>query len=285
MKNAINGDAPTFGAQAARGRARLAARAGLDEGQDPDRLPEHDLLRERRLRRRAGLPRLLRPQRRHGPRQPCRGGAARRDPGEPDPLRPGRPPEDRPRAPQPRAAPDATRQHYLTRTSTASTATGRCRTRVGPAPGEPGAGGAVLRELRDRPARLEPEVRQEGLRRRLPRDDDDRPRAAEDRARRDREGAAAVDRADGRARHDRRAHGRRPRDGRRPQLPPEPVQPRDAGGAPARLVVQAVRARGGAQGGHLAGDGARLAPGDDRRGRTAVERRQLRGRGPRARST
>src|ERR671925_648731 len=33
-----------------RGDARLAARATLVEGPDPDRLPEHDLLRERRLR-------------------------------------------------------------------------------------------------------------------------------------------------------------------------------------------------------------------------------------------
>ena len=98
----------------------------------------------------------------------------------------------------------------------------------GPAPVEPESGGAVLRELRHRPARLEvpaAEVYGAGL----PGHDDDRPRPPEARAGRDREGAAAVDRADGRARHDRRSHRRRARDGRRPQLPPEPVQPRDAG--------------------------------------------------------
>ena len=66
----------------------------------------------------------------------------------------------------------------------------------------------------------------------------------------------------------------------------EPVQPRDAGRAPAGLVVQAVRARRRA-----AAKASRrrrpshLAPGDDRRRRPALAREQLRGRGPRARST
>ena len=98
----------------------------------------------------------------------------------------------------------------------------------------------------------------------------------------DREGAAAVDRADCRARHDRRSHRRRARDGRRPELPPEPVQPRDPGRAPAGLGVQAVRARRGAASGDLAGDDVQLAPGHDRRRRAALERQQLRGRVPRA---
>ena len=40
--------------QAQGGGARLAARAALVEGADPHRLPEHDLLRERRLRHPAG---------------------------------------------------------------------------------------------------------------------------------------------------------------------------------------------------------------------------------------
>ena len=47
------------------GRARLAARAALVEGPDPDRLPEHDLLRQRRVRGRAGGAHLLR----HRPRR------------------------------------------------------------------------------------------------------------------------------------------------------------------------------------------------------------------------
>ena len=60
------------------------------------------------------------------------------------------------------------------------------------------------------------------------------------------------DRAAGGARRDQPVNRRGARDVRRPQLPREPVQPRGAGRAPARLVVQAVRARDGAEGGHLA---------------------------------
>ena len=80
-------------------------------------------------------------------------------------------------------------------------------------------------------------------------------------ARGDREGAAAVDRPDAALVAIDVAHRRRGRDGRRPQLPPEPVQPRDAGRAPARLGVQAVRARGRASGRDRAVDDLRLAPG------------------------
>ena len=43
-----------------RGGARLPARAPLDQGQDPHRVPEHDLLRRGRLRDRGGRPHLLR---------------------------------------------------------------------------------------------------------------------------------------------------------------------------------------------------------------------------------
>ena len=50
--------------QALRGGARVAARAALVEGPDPHRLPQHGLLRERRLRRRAGVAHLLPSQRR-----------------------------------------------------------------------------------------------------------------------------------------------------------------------------------------------------------------------------
>ena len=41
----------TIAASCKRGRARVAARARVVQGPDPDRVPEHDLLRERRLRR------------------------------------------------------------------------------------------------------------------------------------------------------------------------------------------------------------------------------------------
>ncbi len=46
--------------QAARGRARLRDHAQVDQGGDPPDLPQHDLLRQRRLRHRVGGPHLLR---------------------------------------------------------------------------------------------------------------------------------------------------------------------------------------------------------------------------------
>ena len=68
--------------EAHRGGPRMAARAALVEGQDPDRVPQHRLLRERRVRRRAGLKGLLPPQR---PLHEAGGsGAARRDPRGPE---------------------------------------------------------------------------------------------------------------------------------------------------------------------------------------------------------
>ena len=67
----------------------------LVEGPDPDRVPEHDLLRERRVRDPAGRAGLLRPQRQDA--DAARGGAPRRDPAGPVAVRPGGEP-DRPRA-------------------------------------------------------------------------------------------------------------------------------------------------------------------------------------------
>src|SRR5437588_9535127 len=66
--------------QAEGGRTRLAARAALVEGPDPDGLSEHDLLRQRRLRRRAGRADLLPPWRRPGQAVAGGGGAAGWDP-------------------------------------------------------------------------------------------------------------------------------------------------------------------------------------------------------------
>ena len=59
VKNAINGERADADAQAQGGGARLEARAvgRLVEGPDPHRVPEHDLLREQRLRRPGGLAR------------------------------------------------------------------------------------------------------------------------------------------------------------------------------------------------------------------------------------
>ena len=70
--------------------------------------------------------------------------------------------------------------------------------------------------------------------------------AAGDGAQGDRERPQDARRARRGPRRDRPAHGRGPGDGRRLQLPREPVQPRDAGRAAARLLVQAVRPRDGA---------------------------------------
>ncbi len=75
--------------EAARGRARVPPHARVVEGEDPQQLPEHDLLRERRLRPRGGRadvlpaqPSGLRRARRQALRlRPAagRGGAAGRD--------------------------------------------------------------------------------------------------------------------------------------------------------------------------------------------------------------
>ena len=137
--------------QAEGGRARLEARAGLDEGRDPDRLPEHDLLRQPRLRRRGGVQGLLRAQREE--RQPRRGGAARRHPREPEPLRPGRPPGRDAPAPEPRAPADVPPALPRPRSAPALAEGAAAEPGLGPAAGDPpGRRRAVLRELRDRPA-------------------------------------------------------------------------------------------------------------------------------------
>ena len=82
VKNALVTDAAHDHAQAEGGaRSRGSSSAALVEGQDPDRVPEHDLLRERRLRRRARRAHVLRPQRDEA--DAARGGAARGDPEEP----------------------------------------------------------------------------------------------------------------------------------------------------------------------------------------------------------
>ena len=90
VKNALAAqDDRTRVPEAARGRARLPPHAQVVEGADPQRLPEHDLLRQRRLRDRGGRAHLL-PAQPPGLRRdaatspappqlaPARGGAARR---------------------------------------------------------------------------------------------------------------------------------------------------------------------------------------------------------------
>ena len=105
--------------------------------------------------------------------------------------------------------------------------------------------------------------------------------AAGDGAQGDRERPQDARRPRRRSRRDRPTHRRRQGDGRRLQLPREPVQPRDAGRAAARLLLQAVRPRDGVARGDLAGDDVRIAPRRHRRRRSRLARHELRGRLPR----
>ena len=145
--------------EAARGGARLPPGAQVVEGQDPHAVPEHRLLRERRLRRGVGGARLLPgpgapagrhhrlQQQRPGRRRDARGGRA---PGRDDrvalALRPGGEPAPRHRAPQPRALPDARAADHL------ALAVRRGRGHPGPGRGEHQSAGAGLRPSRSSPA-------------------------------------------------------------------------------------------------------------------------------------
>ena len=65
VKNALSAQARPLGVpEAARGRARLPPRAQVVEGEDPHPVPEHRVLRQRRLRRRGRGAHLLRRRRR-----------------------------------------------------------------------------------------------------------------------------------------------------------------------------------------------------------------------------
>ena len=240
--------------------------------EDPAGVPEHDLLRQRRLRCPAGGAHLL-PARRQGP-DAARGGAARRDSRRSDPVRPGHQPERGSEA----AATRPPRDVRGVADHRAAAPAGECRPAARPRQG-PAARhrrtGPALRQLRQ--AAADRRVRaDEGVRGRPPCPDDDRPRAAADGPRRDLEVADQARRPLGRARRDRPTRRRRPRHDRRQQLPQEPVQPGGAGRPPAGLVVQALRARDRAAPGHLAGDALRVGAAVDRPRRQGLGRRQLR---------
>ena len=264
-------------AQGARGGARLAARAALVEGPDPARVPEHDLLRQRRVRHPAGRADVLRQGR--GPPHAPRGGAARGAAGRPVALRPDAAPARGEAATPLRAADDVRPGEDHARSSSGAPRARRCRgrrTSVSPAP----AGcRPVLRQLRQGPAHRQVR-RRPRLRRRPQGHEHDRPRAAGDRPQGDRERPQEARRPGRGARRDRPAHRRGARDGRRLELPREPVQPRDPGRAAARLVVQADRARDGAAPGHLADHDVRLEARRHRRRRPDLARHELRGRLP-----
>ena len=140
--------------------------------------------------------------------------------------------------------------------------------------------GAVLRRLRQAAARR-PVRDAQGVRRRAEREDDDRPRLQQRARNAISKVVARPERAGRGARRARPARRARARDGRRPELPAEPVQPRGAGRAPARLVLQAVRARRRARAGDLPLDDIRVEAGDDRARRPELVRPQLRGLEPR----
>ena len=246
--------------QGARGRARLAARAArLDEGADPHRVPEHDLLRERRVRDPAGGADLLRQGRARPDARRVR--AARRA------SRPTRPaydpvaqPGGGPRPPRSRCSTRCSRSGDITRGRARDARAPRCRCPedVSAARHARSPGARRTSRTTSRQQLIERRGAAQRLRRRPARDDDDRPRAPGARARGDREVAAEPDGPQAALVALDPRHRQRARDGRRPQLPREPVQPRRPGRAPARLGVQAVRARDRARAGHLAGDDVRV---------------------------
>ena len=244
--------------EAARGGARLPPDAQVVEGQDPHRVPELDLLRQRRLRHRVGRARLLRrrpePRRlRRRTRRPVREGA------------------DRPRRRRCSPASSPTRPRS-TRSRTREAATRRRN--------------IVLREDARAGQDHARRVRRRHRSRRCPRNDraaarstrrrrTSRPGSASSsssssaRAARSRAGCGSARRSTSTCRRPRRraidtlaAEPRRPgrragrdrqRDrrgpgaGRRHELPRPPVQPRHPGPAPAGLDLQAVHPRRGAE--------------------------------------
>ena len=248
----------------ARGRARLPPHAQVVQEQDPHAVPQLDLLRQRRLRRRVrgahllrqpARPPGLRHARRHAVRQgaQARGGRAHRRRGrQPDGLRPRRPPAGGPGAAQPRA-----QGHVRPGPAAARGVPQRARR------GAPGARrhqaahradqGALLHDL-GAPAARRPVRRPQGVRGRAEGEDDARPQAPG----RGREGGqhATCPIANGPVRgrrRDRQPDRRGARDGRRARLRHAAVQPRHAGPAPAGLGDQAVHPRLGAQEGLRAG--------------------------------
>ncbi|CAA9553451.1 MAG: Multimodular transpeptidase-transglycosylase, partial [uncultured Thermoleophilia bacterium] len=229
------------------GLARDPAREGDAEGEDPRAVPEHDLLRTERVRRRGRRPGLLQPD---GEERDAPAGGADRGPGPaPLRLRPVVAPGARAPPPERGARRDALHPEDHGRPVAAGT--------VGPPAAEAEPAGlrprprAVRRLLRDEPARQGQEVRRgQGAGGRPLGPHHHRPRApAPGRARHARR--APQPRGPGRrGRHDRPEDGRHPGPGLDAALRQGPVQPRHAGQAAAGLDVQADDARGGDRDGH-----------------------------------
>ena len=229
-------------AEGPRGGARLAARAALEQGPDPHRVPEHHLLRPRRLRDPAGGARVLQEERRR-PHAATRLRCSPGIPADPSLYDPATNPARRQAAPASRARADARAgEDHAPSLMRANSAPLPAADDIR-LPGTRGPAPYFVNYVKDQL------VEQYGAGRvfggGLQRHDDDRPRAPAEGARRDRAGAAQPGRPGGGARRDRSEDGRREGDVRRPELPREPVQPRGAGQAAARLGVQADRARDG----------------------------------------
>ncbi len=211
---------------------------------------------------------------------PRRGRTSRRDSGEPEPLQPGRQPEDHARAALDRAPPhvraeDDHRGRALGRRSRAAAeARGR-------APARERRAGRLLRRVREAAAHRHVRAGR-GVRRRAQGDDLDRPRAPGSRAPHRRRGARREGQAVRGARRHRPARRPRARHVRRAELQGEPVQPGRPGRAPAGLLVQAVRARRRAPRGDLPADDLRVRAAAHQHGRQALVGAQLRGLLPRA---
>ena len=254
----------------------MAARAAVVEGPDPDRLPEHDLLRERRLRDRAGGRRSTSastPRRCRCRRRRCSPGS-RADPTLYDPV-------THPmlaKARRARVLADMLEQQDITQR---------------PVPARARGAAAARRRTCTSPARR--------ARRRTSRTTSSSSSSTSTAPRgRSAAGCRCGRRSTSTCRRSRatrsrsgcpRTPGRRRRSSRSTrataacwpciggrELPREPVQPGRAGRAPARLVVQALRARGGAAAGDLAVDDLRVQAGHDlARHRQDLARPQLRG--------
>ena len=166
---------PDDRAQGARGGARLAAHPA-GRGPDPDRLPQHDLLRQRRLRDPPGRRTYFQGKSAEELTLP-EGSPAGGDPRQPGALRPGAAPRRCPTAARgrPRSAPRA--GVGSPPPSGARRTRPRCPSPRMSVARDAGAG-AVLRQLRHRPARRAV-PRRARVRRRARGDDDDRPRPQE----------------------------------------------------------------------------------------------------------
>ena len=242
-------------AQDHRGRARLPGRAALVEAEDPRGVPQHDLLRPPGLRRRGRRRGVLR-RAREGPAAAA-GRPARRHSCRTRRTTTRSGTRRRPSSGARSCSASCCSRATSTPSSTASPTPSRC-CRAGRPIGFPPEKKTIANYFVDyvRQQLINLYGPPEGPRRRAARLHDAQPaHAAAGAQGRARDAAEAP--ARGGAGRDQPAHRRGQGDGRRPRLHEHrlrQVQPRDRGGAPAGLVVQDLRAAGGARGGHPAAD-------------------------------